>query len=85
MPEVVEWQFEGGGGLQVYAAPERAGHESCTLVVDDIDDVGQRLQAFGVAPDAEPVRHEHVDTIMVRDPDGNSIAFAAPKDATLIG
>ena len=26
MPEVIEWQFERGGGLQVYQLPERAGH-----------------------------------------------------------
>jgi catechol 2,3-dioxygenase-like lactoylglutathione lyase family enzyme len=83
MPEVVEWQLERGGGLQVYALPERAGRGSCTLIVDDIDAVAQQLRASGVAPDAAPARHDRVDTIMIRDPDGNSIAFSMPKDSTL--
>ena len=83
MPEVVEWQLERGGGLQVYAAPERAGQGSCTLIVTDIDDMAERLRESGLAPDAEPALGDRVDTIMIKDPDGNSIAFAAPKDATL--
>src|ERR1700675_2133259 len=32
MPEVAEWGFERGGGLQVYQLPERAGSGSFTLV-----------------------------------------------------
>ena len=84
MPEVVEWQLERGGGLQVYRGPERAGRGSCTLVVDDIDELAAGLSESGVATDARPVRGEVVDTVMIKDPDGNSIAFAMPKDDTLI-
>jgi len=82
MPEVLEWQLERGGGLQVYELPERAGQGSCTLIVSDIDEIAERLRATGYA-DAEPARSDRVDTIMIKDPDGNSIAFAAPKDPTL--
>ena len=84
MPEVVEWELEGGGGLQVYALPERAGQGSCTLIVSDIDAIARQLQRSGLAPDAEPVRDARVDTIMIKDPDGNSIAFAQPKDPRLL-
>ena len=83
MAEVVEWQFEGGGGLQVYEGPDRAGHGSCTLVVDDIDEIARQLRSSQLSEDVEPTRSDRVDTIMIRDPDGNSIAFAAPKDPTL--
>ena len=83
MAELVEWQFERGGGLQVYLLPERAGQGSCTLIVSDIDEIAERLHTTGVAPDAEPSRNDHVDTLMIRDPDGNSIAFAMPKDRSL--
>ncbi len=83
MPEVVEWQLERGGGLQLYAGPERAGQGSCTLVVDDIDATVQQLRTSGVAPNAQATRHERVDTVMIKDPDGNSIAFAMPKDDAL--
>ncbi len=82
MDEVVEWQLERGGGLQLYESPERAGFGSCTLVVTDIDDVARQLQAIGVAP-PEPTRTDQVDVIMVQDPDGNSLAFAVPKDSSL--
>lgn len=83
MPEVIEWQLVGGGGLQVYLAPERAGHGSCTLIVTDIDEMARRLRQTRLAPDAEPARDDRVDTVMIKDPDGNSIAFAVPKDASL--
>ena len=34
LPELAEWKFPGGGGLQVYALPERAGSCSCILYLD---------------------------------------------------
>src|SRR4051812_7537852 len=80
MPEVAEWQLPGGGGLQVYEGPDRAGGGSCTLIVSDIDDIAQKLRSSGLAADAEPARNDRVDTVMIKDPDGNSIAFSAPKD-----
>ena len=83
MPEVVEWQLERGGGLQVYQAPERAGYSSCTLIVTDIDEIEQQLRESGVASDAETAGDDRVDTIMIKDPDGNSIALARPKDQAL--
>jgi hypothetical protein len=36
MAEVAEWSFEGGGSLQVYQLPKRAGSGSFTLIVTDI-------------------------------------------------
>lgn len=83
MPEVVEWQFERGGGLQVYAGAERAGQGSCTLVVNDIVETAKLLRTSGLDAGAEVVGNDRVDTIMVKDPDGNSVAFAMPKDQTL--
>jgi catechol 2,3-dioxygenase-like lactoylglutathione lyase family enzyme len=84
MAEVVEWQLPRGGGVQIYAAPERAGHGSCTLIVSDIDEVATQLRESGQATDVEPSRDDRVDTIMITDPDGNSIAFAMPKDEQLV-
>jgi catechol 2,3-dioxygenase-like lactoylglutathione lyase family enzyme len=83
MAEVVEWQLQRAGGLQIYSGADRAGHGSCTLIVSHIDETAQQLRAAGVAADAQPARHDRVDTIMIKDPDGNSIAFAKPKDETL--
>ena len=83
MPEVLEWQLERGGGLQVYSGPERAGHGSCTLIVSDIDSTAQQLRDSGLVAEPQVARDDRVDTIMIKDPDGNSIAFAAPKDEQL--
>jgi len=83
IPEVVEWQLASGGGLQLYEAPARAGQGSCTFVVTDIDEISEQLRSSGVAADAKPARNERVDTVMIKDPDGNSIAFAMPKGSTL--
>jgi catechol 2,3-dioxygenase-like lactoylglutathione lyase family enzyme len=84
MNEVFEWHLPNGGGLQVYSAPERAGQGSCTLIVSDIDEIARELRDSAVAADTEPSRNAAVDTIMIKDPDGNSIAFAMPKEATLL-
>jgi catechol 2,3-dioxygenase-like lactoylglutathione lyase family enzyme len=83
MSGVMEWQWERGGGLQIYELPERAGHGSCTLIVDDIDEMAQHLRSTELAADPQTARNDQVDTIMIKDPDGNSIAFSMPKDATL--
>jgi catechol-2,3-dioxygenase len=83
MSEVMEWQLERGGGLQIYQLPERAGQGSCTLIVANIDEIAHQLRSDELADDPEPVRNDRVDTIMIKDPDGNSIAFAMPKDSTL--
>jgi catechol 2,3-dioxygenase-like lactoylglutathione lyase family enzyme len=80
MPEVAEWHLPGGGGLQVYELPERAGRGSFTVAVTDIDEQAAGLAAAGI-PDATPNRGSTVEAIMVKDPDGNSIAFAHPVEA----
>ena len=82
MPEVAEWQFEGGGALQVYELPERAGSGSFTAVVADVDAVAARLDQLGIEH-PEPSHADAVDTLMITDPDGNHIAFAAASDPEL--
>ena len=74
MPGLAEWKFPGGGCLQVYALPERAGSCSCTLTVSDIDLEASRLEKLGVATGSK--MGDQVKVFMVKDPDGNSIAFA---------
>jgi catechol 2,3-dioxygenase-like lactoylglutathione lyase family enzyme len=75
---VLEWQLGTSGGLQVYAGPERAGQGACTLHVAEIERAAQELRDAGLA-DVNVMHHDRVDTIMIKDPDGNSIAFAVPK------
>jgi predicted enzyme related to lactoylglutathione lyase len=82
MPEVVEWKFERGGWLQVYQQPERAGHGSCTLAVDDVESVTRILDGLGIDTN-QRTSGEKVKTVMITDPDGNHLAFAQVMDPTM--
>ncbi len=82
MPEVEEWMFPRGGGLQAYQGAERAGNCSFTLAVGDIEAVARKLAAMGVEPGSR-TGNERVKTLMVQDPDGNSIAIAEALDPGL--
>ena len=82
MPEVAEWKFPRGGWLQVYALAERAGKGSVTLAVDDVAAESSKLMALGIDVDAPPSSAK-VRTVMIKDPDGNSIAFAETTDPTM--
>ena len=83
MPEVIEWKFPNGGGLQVYALGERAGHCSCTLVVRDIDGEVKKLDGMGVDT-RQRTSTPRVKTVMIVDPDGNHIALAEADDPSLV-
>jgi hypothetical protein len=52
--------------------------------VSDIDQLAARLRATNLAVDAQPARHDAVDTVMIKDPDGNSLAFSRPKGGSLM-
>lgn len=79
MPEVAEWGFPGGGWLQVYLGPERAGGGSFTLAVDDMQQTLHDLEVLEI--DTRNQSHgERTQTVMIKDPDGNSLAFAFSTD-----
>ncbi len=82
MPEVAEWSFERGGWLQVYQLPERAGSGSCTLAVSNIEEEVARLKKLNIDT-SHRTSTEKVKTLMINDPDGNSIALAEATDPNL--
>ena len=75
VPQVAEWKFTDGGGLQVYAGMERAGGCSFTLTVSDLNEERGMLAKMGIAMD-DRASTGTIKTIMIKDPDDNSIAFA---------
>ena len=83
MPEVAEWSFEGGGGLQVYQLPERAGAGSFTLAVTDLDEQVRHVAGLNIDT-RERTSNQRVKTLMITDPDGNHIAFAEAIDPSLV-
>ena len=80
MKGLLEWKFEDGGWLQVYQAADRAGQGSCTLSVTDLVREVSRLQQAGFAT-SEPAQAATVKVMMIKDPDGNSIALAETSDS----
>lgn len=82
MSEVKEWTFAGGGSLQLYEDPHRAGQGSCTLTVDDIDSHVAKLRLLGIDT-SQRSAGPRVKTVMVADPDGNHLAFAQAIDPAL--
>lgn len=82
MPEVAEWKFPRGGWLQIYEAPERAGGCSCTLAVSDIAEIAAHVRRLGIEP-TQSASGAQVKTLMIADPDGNSIAFAETLDKSM--
>lgn len=78
MPSVLEWKFEGGGELQVYQLPERAGGASATFIVTSIEE--QRAKLKDVSTNTpEIVESGQIRVVMIKDPDGNSLAFAQSR------
>ncbi|GGY62230.1 hypothetical protein GCM10011613_02110 [Cellvibrio zantedeschiae] len=82
MQGVCEWEFEGGGWLQVYEGEERAGSSSVTLAVDNMSEQISALKKLNLNP-GTPSITEKVKTLMIKDLDGNSIAFAEAIDPTM--
>ena len=77
--DLYEWRFAGGGWLQIYLGEDRAGNGSCTLAVANLGDEIARLRAIGVNV-GTPTDSSTVSVIMIKDPDGNSIALAEAMD-----
>lgn len=82
MSEVAEWRFAGGGWLQVYQNHDRAGSSAVTLAVSDLDEQIADLKRSGISP-GPPMRGPKVNVVMIKDPDGNSIAFAQALDSAM--
>lgn len=82
MPEVAEWSFERGGGLQVYSLPERAGLGSFTLAVNDLEAQIDHLNKLNIDT-SHRSSSAKVKTVMITDPDGNHVAFAEASDPGL--
>lgn len=80
MPEVSQWKFPHGGWLQVYENRERAGLGSVTFAVSNLDDQVASLKRLGIDPGRVMIT-KTAKVVMIKDPDGNSIAFGEATDS----
>ena len=75
-------RYRRGGWLQVYQLSERAGMGSVTLTVGSLDEQIVTLRTLGIDPGA-PIISPQVKAVMIKDLDGNSIAFAEARTGGL--
>ncbi|HVS30742.1 MAG TPA: VOC family protein [Thermoanaerobaculia bacterium] len=80
--ELAEWKLERGGWLQLYQNAERAGSGSLTLSVDDLGEEVSHLRKCGLDAGRQMIS-EKTKVVMIKDPDGNSIAFVEALDPNI--
>jgi len=73
--DLAEWRFEMGGALQVYPSAERAGTGAFTLAVSSLAEQVENLRRYGLDA-GKQINGEKVKVVMIKDLDGNSIAFS---------
>lgn len=79
MPGLADWEFSGGGWIQVFEDETRAGFSSVTLVEDNLENRLAELRNQDIAIGATS-SGDFIKTAIVRDPDGNQIVFAEAVD-----
>lgn len=80
MPNVVEWRFENGSGIQLYEDEDRAGGSCVTLVESDLDKRAADLRAKDIAIQSHS-NSAKLRSVTIEDEDGNSIVFAQMASA----
>jgi hypothetical protein len=79
MEGLAEWQFDGGGWLQINENKQISGRSSVTFVETDFEDRLKVLEKSGLKPKSV-MRGDKVSVVIITDPDGNQIVFAQGKD-----
>jgi len=78
MDGLCEWHFGGGGAVQVYQEPERAGSSGVTLNMSDLDVAVGALDRAGI--DHDPILDaDYVRIVQLNDPDNNRIVLTGTK------
>lgn len=77
-----EWQFPGGGWIQLYEKAEHAGHCAVTLVVADIGACRDWLAKAG-HDDAQSMDSAVTSITILKDPDGNQLVFAQSNNVAI--
>lgn len=75
MEGLAEWQFGGGGWLQVNENKLISGRSSVTFVETDFEGRIKQLRKASIEPKSV-LRGEHINVAIITDPDGNQIVFA---------
>jgi len=80
MPNVVEWRFENGSGIQLYEDEDRAGGSCVTLVERDLDTRVADLTEEDI-PIQSRLNSAKLRSVTIEDDDGNRIVFTQAAGA----
>ncbi|RHW26125.1 VOC family protein [Nocardioides immobilis] len=69
------WEVAPARWLVVEERPDRAGHGSVTVFVDDLDERVAAINGRGIEPAVRETYDNGVRKVIYRDPDGNEVGF----------
>lgn len=76
MAGLAEWHFTDSAEVQLFEAPEHAGHSTLTIGVLPLEPERDRVVAAGL--EAGKIEEaDHFFIMRMRDPDGNLVVFAS--------
>lgn len=82
MEHVAAWQFPGGGWIEVFRDPDRAGFSTVILAVVSLESQLEALK--GLAIPFKIVSPSDIGEVaIINDPEGNQIVFAGPLTGVL--
>ena len=78
MPGLAEWQFSDSAEMQLFEAPEHAGHSTLTIGVGSLEGELKRLNSQGIVV-GRIEEAESFSIMRLRDPDNNLVVFACAR------
>lgn len=82
LPHVAAWQFPGGGWIEAFEDPDRAGKSTVIFAVESLEEQLETLERLQI-----PVENQEIPSIgtvaIIHDPDGNMLVFAGPTTGVL--
>lgn len=78
MPGLAEWHFSNSAEIQLFEAPDHAGHSTLTIGVESLEDERERLNSQGIVA-GRIEEAENLCIMRLRDPDNNLVVFAGAR------
>jgi catechol 2,3-dioxygenase-like lactoylglutathione lyase family enzyme len=75
------WDIAGDRSIFILEDPDRAGHATHTILVEDVGETVSGIAERGIEPAESETYSNGVTKVIFRDPDGNEIGYsAAPEE-----
>ncbi len=83
MPHVAGWQFPGGGWVEIFEDPARAGNCTVIFAIVSLERQLEELEAMGITVINMTPSEFVGEVAIIYDPDGNQIVFADPRTGVM--